>query len=284
MTRCSQLQRNSGLLQSFIHLMNDFETRNEVMSYHIRHSKNTSSCQWWGTCVVRLENGTLRIVDPDPLWKCRTVPSTLEDFIGTKRSKLGKYNGTIIFTVCLLYDTHSVHYVSFVYSNRVLLSFDPGVELYPHGQKTIVPLVHAAFKAHHLVDSHSIHGACSDFVFRKKKHGVQFNGMIENTLPADAFCQSWTLFFLIRMLYLPQRSMEQVRNFLRDWCAIPPTEREYFITSFFILPTLTYFPKINDRYLTMLPPGHRKLEAMEQIFAPLERCFFPRRRKTQNHP
>ena len=279
MSRCQQLRRNSGLLQSFIHAMNDFDTRNEVMAYHLLHSKNRTHCQWWGTFVVRHEKGALRIVDPDPLWKSFSKTSTLEEFLRQKRLSQKKSPCSIIFTVCLVYDTNLVHYVSFVYTDRTLVSFDPGVALYPHGQKTIVPLVHSAFKACGLLDSHTIEGACSEFLFRKKKHGVQFNGLVHNTLPADAFCQSWTLFFLVRMLYLPDRSLPNIRGFLKDWCAIPPSDREYFITSFFILPTLTYFPKIAERYLTLLHHSHTKAEAIEQIFAPLEQCFFPKRKK-----
>lgn len=269
-------QRNSGLLQSFIHLMNDFEVRNEVMAYHMRHSKSRDSCAWWGTLVVRQEKNTLRITDPDPLWKF--VPATLDAFLREKRKSLRK-GRRVMLTVCLLYDTNLVHYVSFLYGDRKLLSFDPGVQLYPHGQKTIVPLVQAAFEAQGLIDSHSIEGACSQFQFRKKKHGVQFNGLVENTLPADAFCQSWTVFFFVRLLYLPVRSTETIKGFLADWCTIPPSDREYFITSFFILPTLTYFPKIAHRYLAMLPKSHSKVEALDQIFGPLEKCFFPGRKK-----
>lgn len=259
--------------------MNEFEVRNEVMSYHLRHSSEnraSSLRQWWGTCVVRHEGAhALKIVEPDPLWKCS--PGTMDEFLRKKVKSIGK-TPYAMFTVCLLYDTNLVHYVSFLYTDRQLLSFDPGVELYPHGQKTIVPRVEAAFRALRLIDSHSVQGACPHFAFGRKRRGVQFNGRLQYKLPADAFCQSWTLFFFVRLLYLPDRSLERIKLFLSDWCAIPPSDREYFITSFFIHPTLTYLPKVSKRYLAMLHPRHTKAEAMQQIFGPIEQCFFPKKK------
>jgi hypothetical protein len=257
--------------------MNGVETRNDIMAYHLKQSKSRDTCRWWGTWFVR-ESGKNDLSlsgEHDPVWKFK--PKTLHDLVRRLHNKTSAC--TAMFTVCLLYDVNLVHYVSFVYlpSERVLLSFDPGVEVYPHGQKTIVPRVHALMKSLGLVDAHRVEGACSVFRFRQKKHGVQFNGRTADKLPADAFCQSWTLFFLVRVLYLPDRSLDRIAALVRDWCRIPPEGRQYFLTSFFILPTLTYFSAIGERYVGMLGGRHGKKEAVEAIFAPLEQCFFTSR-------
>jgi len=271
--------RDGGLLQNFIYLMNDFSTRNEIMAYHLRHTNNTKRCRWMGTWVVRKKGGDLYLEGaPDPVLKQPIRNSSITALI-QKHKKKFKESVFVFFTVCILYETNLVHYVSFMYdsSQKRLLSFDPGVELYHQGQDTIVPLVQKAFEAHGLIQGHSILGACSEHRFKNKKYGVQYNGKNKNTLPADAFCQSWTLFFFVRVMYIPEVTMDRVHEFVGEWCKIPPSKREHFITSFFIIPVLTYFPNIAKRYEEQRNDGLNNVRAVERIFAPVERCFFTKK-------
>lgn len=256
-------RENVGLLQSFIHLMNDMETRNEIMAYHMRQS--TTPCRWWGTWFVRVSgNHSLTLTDTDPVWKYK--PTSLQDLVRHLDKKKRSASTLCMFTVCLQYDAYSVHYVSFVYKDRTLLSFDPGVRVYPHGQKTIVPRIQKLMESLQMIDTHRVEGACTAFCFRQKKHGVQFNGRVHQKLPADAFCQTWTVFFLVRLFSLTDASIESMSSLVQRWCSIPPGKREYFLMTMFILPTLTYFPKVMKKL------GGK--EVMEALLAPVEQCFF----------
>ena len=262
--------------QSFIHLMNEFDVRNRLIRFHMKNSQHTRSFQWWGTWFVRERDGQLHLQEKDPCW--RWTPKNVEDLLRKKCRSLPKDRAcTAMFTVCLLYENHLVHYVSFLYftSTRSLLSFDPGVQVYPHGQNTIVPLIQKLFEKQKRIDSHIVEGACSSFQFKKKKHGVQFNGQVDRSLPADAFCQSWTLFFFMRVLYLPEATINNISSFVGHWCKIPPCEREHFLTSFFIHPTLVYFPSILEKWRS----HGSKREIIETMFLPLEQCFFAKHKK-----
>lgn len=263
-------QRNSGLLQSFIHLMNDFSVRSEIIDYHLVNTKKKRQYQWIGTWVVEKDNRHLRFIEQDPIFSTKTN-KYIEDLLEKKKHTLMKIPFTM-FTVCIRYEGNLVHYVAFVYDsqNKSLVSFDPGVELYHHGQKTIVPMVHKAFQQKGLLKKYLILGSCHQFSFKKKKLGIQFNGKTKTSLPADAFCQSWTIFFLVKLLYTSD--LEQAKTMLSRWCSIHPKDREHFITSFFILPTLMYFPNAATQYSAMT--GHEKIDAIQQISYPVEKCFF----------
>lgn len=266
-------ERNSYLYQSFIHMMNDFQVRNEILSYHRKRTAKQDKYKWAGTWVVREKNKMLTFEDLDPcLFKKGTTPGfTVERFLQTRKRMFQKSSVFVMFTVCILYETNLVHYVSFVYDTkeRSLLSFDPGVELYLHGQKTIVPLIQRAFEKSGLLrdSNHSILGACHSFGFRNKKPGVQYNGNDHHSLPADAFCQSWTIFFLVRLIHCEETDP---RVFLERWCNIHPRDREAFITSFFILPTLVYFPLAAKKHRDMVGVDG----AVDLIMSPVEGCFF----------
>jgi len=272
--------------------MNDLSVRTEIIRYHLSKTRKTKDYAWLGTWVVREQNKQLvfeeidpvvstkkstRLVSvqdqPDPTKRLNRADRTLSvhDLVRQKASSFSRGPRYVMFTVCILYDIHLVHYVSFMYDaqKKELTSFDPGVELYHHGQKTIVPLVQQAFEKAHLIapSHHKIFGACHRFGFKNKKMGVQFNGNIKGRLPADAFCQSWTIFFFVRLLH---SSEKDPKTFLYHWCNIHPYDREPFITSFFILPVLTYFPKVSKKYEDMV----QQRDAIQLLFAPIEECFF----------
>jgi hypothetical protein len=253
--------------------MNDFRVRNEILQYHLSQSKKQHMYTWMGTWVVRRhEDNELWFEDFDPHLFRRQKKISVIQFLSSTKKKWIKTTQSSVFTVCLLYDVTSVHYVTFVYDpkHRRLLSFDPGVELYHHGQKTIVPMIRNIFASLDMIEKTRNIGTCHSYRFQKKSFGIQFNGNIHHVLPADAFCQSWTLFFLIRLFYQNDNNID---SFVTNWCRIKPRRREMFLSSQFLLPTLLYFPRINKRFETMLPSELRSSYKEDMIHL-LEQCFF----------
>ena len=143
----------------------------------------------------------------------------------------------ILFTVCLHYNLRNVHYVSFVYdySKKFLVSFDPGVMLYPEGQDIIVKGIVDSFqKANLLMKTTELGSSCYKYRyhFKNEKIGIQYN--IEDK---DAWCQSWSLYFLI----------EQIKNndIIEKVCKTYPYNREIYLMENFIIPIL----KQNEKYI-----------------------------------
>lgn len=267
--------KNVSLYQNLIYLMNDFGVRNEILRYHLLHSDRSDLYRWMGTWVVRVRDNTLywEQWDSESLGKKPTRSHiSVREVIRSTKKKWKNTSVFTIFTVCLVYDLSSVHYVSFLYDPKTLelLSFDPGVELYPHGQKTILPMIHRIFADEGLLKSHKRYGVCSNFRFKKRYYGVQFNGKTEHALPADAFCQSWTLFFFLRLFYATKTP---IRDFLERWCRIQPRHRESFLCSQFLLPTLLYFPKISKKFEGMIP-SELCSSYRDELMQPLENCLF----------
>ena len=155
-----------------------------------------------------------------------------------------------MFTVCLVYDEHLVHYVAFLYvsKERRLISFDPGVQIYLHGQKTIVPRIEKYFMSEDLIDSDVRLGHCHQFRWKGKRMGVQYTGLEDRP---DAFCQTWTIFFLVRFLYSKSHRVDDIHRFVREWCKILPKNRAVMLTEQFIIPTLMYFPRVLKDLKTM---------------------------------
>ena len=143
----------------------------------------------------------------------------------------------ILFTVCLHYNLRNVHYVSFVYdfSKKFLVSFDPGVMLYPEGQDIIVKGIVDSFQnANLLMKTTELGSSCYKYRyhFKNEKIGIQYN--IEDK---DAWCQSWSLYFLI----------EQIKNndIIEKVCKTYPYNREIYLMENFIIPIL----KQNEKYI-----------------------------------
>jgi flagellar motor protein MotB len=143
----------------------------------------------------------------------------------------------ILFTVCLHYNLRNVHYVSFVYdySKKFLVSFDAGVMLYPEGQDIIVKGIIDSFqKANLLMKTTELGSSCYKYRyhFKNEKIGIQYN--IEDK---DAWCQSWSLYFLI----------EKIKNndIIEKVCKTYPYNREIYLMENFIIPIL----KQNEKYI-----------------------------------
>lgn len=229
------------LIQAFIYTMNDKSLRTDIIKYHIGKYGH-KDMQWLGTWIVEstgsLQKRTLRFMQKNDQLPC--FDDSIDKYVCMNKGKL--LEKTSLFTVCIVYEMNLVHFVSFIYDpqHKKLTSFDPGVELYHHGQKTILPLLRRAFFRNKLIQGTRIVpqenlGRCTQYTFCGKKWGVQYNGNHFSNLPADSFCQTWTIFFLIT--FLRTKNFE----FVAEWCDKNPNQREFIIIKKFMLPFLTRF-------------------------------------------
>ncbi|NDE13980.1 hypothetical protein EBZ80_03525 [bacterium] len=181
-----------------------------------------------------------------------------------------------LFTVMIVYSGNLVHYVAFVYDpkTRTLISFDSGVELYEHGRKTILPAVRKAFRDAGLILTRGINrqhdlGHCYGYNFCGKEWGVQYNGLHQHSLPADSFCQTWTIFFLKR--YIEKRD-EQDLSFVRSWCRVHPGHRESIIIRDFLLPLIAESEEARRVYLREIGGQKSYHEVVDILRTYLEKC------------
>lgn len=246
-------------LQTFIHCMNKDRVRSAIMRQHIETCGDKDS-EWFGTWYVRNTHPRqLHIAEASSFFPRTYLSKDLQTALSGREHRFLRGKRYKLFTVCIVYDMNRVHYVAFVYDRmeRVLISFDPGVELYLHGMRTIIPLVRTAFRQRKLISRRvPILGPCKDYLLQGKQAGVQYNGR-KGYLPADAFCQTWTLFFLCQILSLRDSL------FVSRWCKIPPKRRESFLIASFIIPTLEQNPTVSNQYFSMLP--EKREHIMEEL-------------------
>lgn len=155
------------------------------------------------------------------------------------------------FTICISYGVRSVHFVAVVLqkadksgSIRVV-SFDSGSNLYPHGERVVLPALRRVLRTltRHVSHVKTHVGVCPHHVstpttFRHRRFGLQFDASTVHRLPADAFCQCWSLFFLVEWAMREGEARTQHGAFARQWCQIPPQDRRAFLLRSFILPAL----------------------------------------------
>ena len=234
------MQKNSAIssfLQNFIYLMNDEKVRNTIIT---KFCKNCSrNLKYIGTFYVNGEKYKLMETNHK---------QSLKKILCSELKRLMKKN-EVHFTICYSYDKSSVHYVSFVYLPPIkkLIHFDPGISMYEHGQKTIVPSVFQLLKQENLLGSHEEIGECQQFKWGNKKTGVQFNNNPHQVCPRDAFCQTWTVFFIY------QTANCKTFRFVQKWCEIFPEKRETYLVKNFIIPILKHFPNYCQRVQENLP-------------------------------
>lgn len=250
----------SDYLQTFIHCMNRDRIRSAVIRQHMQTCGDRDS-EWLGTWYVRnTQPRQLHIAEPSTFFPRNHLHNNFQTSLYERQDRLIKGKRYKTFTVCILYDLNRVHYVAFVYDSvdRSLTSFDPGAELYLHGMRTIIPIVRNAFRKLQLISHKSpILGPCTDYLLQGKKAGVQYNGRVDTHLPADAFCQTWTLFFVCNLLSLHSTA------FVRRWCRIPPKRREAFLIVSFIIPTLQQNPTVSTKYFSMVQDKRQTI--MEEL-------------------
>jgi len=264
----------SNLLQSFIYAANDSDDRRDIINYYIGVNNKQDTHQWLGTWHLsysgpsltqkQKQQKTIRKCEQnltkvsEPVVEMPVFDESIDQFVAQNMETL-QQKPFSLFTVCVSYDGNSVHFVSYVYERdaKKLASFDPGVEVYHHGQKTIVPCIRMAFHKAGLISKQRQQqlkqqdyeydlGRCTDFTFCGKNWGIQYNGNHASNHPMDAFCQSWTLFFLIRTLY-----SEQEYSFVNKWCKISPNQREFLIIIYFIIPSLNHFENFRNHYIQL---------------------------------
>jgi len=143
---------------------------------------------------------------------------------------------------------NSIHFVSFLYdeSRRQLVCFDPGFNLYQNGTRVVIPIVTNLFIRLGWISDEDASipvGRCKK-LYHGRRYGVQYNGEDPDRvgLAADAFCQSWSLFFIISCILF-----RGDWSFVEHWCSIEPQQREQFIMERFFLPHVL----LNDTVLKL---------------------------------
>lgn len=204
----------------------------------------------------------------------KRVNLSLNEFVRQNMDEFSKKK--CLFTVMIVYSGNLVHYVAFVYDpvTKILVSFDSGVELYEHGRKTILPAVRRAFRDAGLIVSQGISrqhnlGHCHGYNFCGKEWGVQYNGLHQHSLPADSFCQTWTIFFLKRFI---EKRDENDLSFVRSWCRVHPGHRESIIIRDFLLPLLAESEEARQKYLREVGGEKSYQEVVDILRTYVEKC------------
>ena len=251
----------SDMLQNIIYFFNQPEIRDHVIEHYLKMLPKGEHVTWDGTYYFN-EKGMI-----DSHYHPNHPDTTLNDFIknrpayhtGTLKKKKNKtsLHYYVIFTCCILYEDHKVHYLAFVYNanKQVLVSFDPGIHLYHKGQDVLIPLLRKAFIQAGLIsnkkEAMERTGLCKNKYFNRR-YGIQYEGSDPSTtsLPADSFCQSWTLFFLIE--FLRHNCSDE---FVSTWCKIKPKYREGFVLLYYFLPWLQQDTFISKKWLEFYHKG-----------------------------
>lgn len=229
-------------LQEFIYFMNESGVRDDIIRKRLASLE--VDADWLGSWNVQGEKYKLQFLEVPP---SLSKSGKNKDVFTVLQKKLPRMtNGIFMFTVCYHYEDRRVHYVSFVYDAKKasLKHFDPGISLYLHGQETLVPSLYKIFNSIGLIDKSQEVGEClHQTKWKGKIMGIQFDGNTKVKLPADAFCQTWTVFFLIRSMVNNFES----ESFVETWCSIRPRRREAFLISNFVLPFLLEYPRYYKR-------------------------------------
>lgn len=280
----------SQLLQCFIYTMNDSSLRSIIIDYYINKLELRNKFQNLGTWYINYENDkvTMRQQKNQKLQYDRNFDLFIKKnkHILTDKTKLS------IFTVCVLYDLNSVHFVSFIYDPLLhkLFNFDSGYEVYPLGQKVINKCTRYYFHINGLISSNRMQssqnfGRCEEYSSCGNiKRGIQYNGNHQSLLPADAFCQTWSLWYLIREMkqYVIndgiQNSSKKKYDCIKNWCKMFPSEREFIIITSCVIPWLTFIPEVQKVYMNCLQNEGLESLTIAHVLSHInhytEECFF----------
>ena len=204
------------ILQNLIYLFNEDRVRDSIMSRVLK--KNKTRYVWKGTFMLQKDK-------------------PFNDYRKWRLCNTKLY----LFSVGYVYRGNSVHYVAFILDpkRKKLLCFDPGYNLYLYGSFKIIPIVFKQLKEDDIISNQIILKTKCVKKYFKENYGLQYNGQspYKILLPADAFCQTWTLYFLSSFVKLNEDT-----TFFEEWCKIRPSLREFFIIQSFILPHLEFIP------------------------------------------
>lgn len=230
--------RLTGTIQYLIYFFNQPKVRDYVIGHHIKILPAGKDVVWDGTYFFN-EMGEM---DASHHPGSNNVP--LCAFLAKRKAYTeNKKARHVLSTCCVTYKVNSVHFLSLIYDRkkRTLIFFDPGIRLYEKGQEVVVPVVWDAFTTNKWADKIERVGLCAK-AFKGKRWGIQYDGGSSN-LPADSFCQSWTLFYLVE--FLRNKCSDK---FFSHWCTIPPNKREAFMLMNFFLPHIQNHAFLDDEW------------------------------------
>lgn len=247
----NKMNQETEMIQNMIYFFNQPHVRDHLIDFHIKTLPLSTKVEWDGTYFFD-EKG---ITD---VHHHKGINLPLSTFLKQKNKYDEKNNVRfIISTCCVTYEGNRVHFLSMIYDKKQksLIFFDPGIHMYEKGQDVAVPIVHKAFIDNGWVKNIERVGLCPKNYYGRK-WGIQYNGdnPMTSKLPADSFCQSWTLYYLI----------EFIRNKCSDkfftlWCSIEPDARETFILMNFFLPHIQHDKKLFDEWKQFYPEGDLQL-------------------------
>ena len=240
----------SDMIQNLIYFFNQPSIRDYILLLNIKTLPAGKRIQWDGTYFFN-EKANI-----DPYHHPDSADVPLSDFLKKRTAYTDAKNGYVLSTCCITYEGNRVHFLSLIYdkNRKLLIFFDPGIHLYEKGQDVAVPIVMDAFLKNGWIKKTSQIervGLCSH-VFHGKKWGIQYNGSDPKTtkLPADSFCQSWTLYYLVEFL-----RNKCTDKFFSNWCSIPPKKRETFMLMNFFLPLVRTDNFVMKEWKTFYPHG-----------------------------
>lgn len=238
----------SDMIQNVIYFFNQPHVRDHVLKVHTTILPAGKKVLWDGTYFFN-EQGEMDHYHHEDL----VMGMPLSDYLKTRRTYQDKACHYVLATCCITYEKNKVHFLSLIYDRKkqVLIFFDPGIHLYEKGQDRAVPIVREAFRRNGWIHNIERVGLCSKDYYGKK-WGIQYDGSnpVVTTLPADSFCQSWTLYYLVE--FLRNKCSDRFFSF---WCSIPPPKRETFMLMNFFLPHLQNDPFLYKEWKQFYPQG-----------------------------
>lgn len=253
--RSQSAEDKLNVVQNLIYFFNEVSTRDYMVKLYAKKLFPRTRCEYMGTLFVREEDDDSHALLVERLENDGSESEmghmTLDDFMHKRMSKLTRKSRrpNKLFTVAILYKLSAIHFVSFMYNSsaRKLITFDPGANLYLNGSRVIIPNVINTFVSLGLIDDTdrvAITGLCGT-KHNGRRYGVQYNGEDprHTSLPADAFCQSWSLLFVIMCIVY-----DGDHSFVDTWCAIRPAHREAFVTERLFLSHVMTQPVLLERF------------------------------------
>lgn len=253
-------QRLTHMVQHMIYFFNQPSIRDYVVDTHAKRilTQHGRRVEWDGTYFFD-ENGIVDHMNQEGIGN--GMP--LAEYLRTRKAYTD--NGRtgpqfVISTCCVTYEGNRVHFLTLIYDRRkkALLFFDPGIHMYEKGQDVAVPIVNSAFRkngwVHNIKNTERV-GLCTKDYYGKK-WGIQYNGKdpSKTVLPADSFCQSWTLYYIIE--FLRHKCSD---TFFPKWCTIPPDKRETFLLMNFFLPHIQNHPFLYKEWERFYPDADMAL-------------------------
>lgn len=242
-----------GILQYIIYFFNKNNVRDTIISDKITELDLQNKIHYMGSISFCEDNNSIVLCEPYDYKNLKTYFNKEKDYfdnldwfklIEDNKHKILEKPITI-FTVCLHYNKQSVHYVSFIYiKNKGITSFDPGHEIYKEGNNILKPAVFKSFskllpKKHKVVQQ--LGKQCSKFryIVKDEPSGIQWNGKNR-----DAFCQTWTIYFLVDFLEKYTQPTQKYK-LIGELCQTLPNNREVKLFADFIIPVMIKYSKKN---------------------------------------